>query len=165
MFQFSLARPSVELVLWCIDDRTLALALLQSQLDTVPAQPRQGLNHLPIDLRHLLETRIDPGASAWVVGVFEERTRGVLNVLPLVKRDGMGWLASLRGLAGWVQVQEQVRTGASLHFQDEAAASRQEERLRKLEGANPELKLAREGSWLILQYQTNLEAVLRTLAR
>ncbi len=165
LFRFSWPRPSLQAVVWCIDDRTLALALVPSNLETMPAQPHSGLKHLPAELRGLLEERIDPGASVWVVGVFEERTRNLLRAVPLLERDGLGWLGSLRGLAGWAQVQEQVRTGVALHFPDEAAARKREESWQGREEGGQDLKIVRDGSWLTLQYRTRLEAVLRALGQ
>lgn len=163
LYRLSLPRPALQAVVWCIDERTLALALIPANLDTIPLVPHEGLKHLSADLRELLEQRLDPGASAWVAGVFEERTQKLLGSLPLLKRDGLEWLGTLRGLAGWIQVQDQVRTGVTLHFPDEPAARKQEERLQR--GADPGLKLARDGSWLTLQYRTTVEAVLRAMAK
>ncbi len=168
LYRFTLPRTEVRAFLWCIDEQTLALTVLSSSfLEVVPSQPRQGLKHLSNDLRTLLEMRVDPGASAWVAGVFDERAPlPFKNFLPLLNRDGLKWLGTLRGLAGWVVVQESIQAGAALHFPDEAAARKREEALQgKGEDPQSQLKMARDGSWLTLQYRTTPETVLRALAR
>lgn len=166
VYQFPLANTSYRLVVWCIDDRTLALALFLSHLETMPAKPREGLTHLAPGLPTILEKQIDSGASVWAAGVFDDKTRAQLKDLPLLKGDSLNWLGTLRGLGAWVQVQEQVRMGVALHLSDDAAARKQEQAWQpRPEEVNPALKTARDGSWLLLQYRTTLEEVLGALRK
>jgi len=160
-------------VVWCIDDRTLALALIPSHLDSVPTEPRTGLAHLPDGVRGTLQERVESGALLWVVGAVEERTRAWLDTLGVqlkqenLERSGVpDTFKSLRTFAAWVQLQQPVRVGAVFESKDDAAAKKIEAIFhRPGEEANPNLHMVRDKEWVTLQYKTDLETVLRTMGR
>jgi len=165
LYRFSLPNGSLQPVIWFIDDRTLALGLLPSHLDTIPAQPRQGLEHLPPDLRELLRERVEP-APVWCAGVVEERARGLLaTLLPRLPKEELERWTALRAFTAWVQVREQVQVGAALHCRDEQAA---EQLVQAMSGPGPRAgspwKAFRDSTWVTLQWKGELETFLNGLS-
>jgi hypothetical protein len=173
LYRFTLENPALPAVVWCIDDRTLALALIPSHLDSVPMEPRAGLAHLPNGVRDTLRQLVESGALLWVVGGVEERTRSWLDTLALQlkkadleRSDVLDAFKSLRTIAAWVQLQRPVRVGAVFESKDDPAAKKIEAIFRRPgEEANPNPHVVREKEWVTLQYKTDLETVLKAMER
>jgi hypothetical protein len=165
LYRFALPNGSLQPVIWFIDNRTLALGLIPSHLDTIPARPRAGLNHLPPDLRELLKERLEP-APVWCAGVVEDRARGLAaTLLPRLPKEERERWSALRAFAAWVQVQQEVRVGAALYFQDEQAA---EQVMQTIFGpgarAGTAWKAFRDNTWVTLQWKGELATFLNGLA-
>lgn len=167
LYQFSLDDPAVQILVWCIDGRTLAMALIPSHLEEVPTEPRTGLDHLPERLRTTLKERVESGALLWVAGTIDDRTRTLLDTLtPQVKKENGEVISALQTFAAWVQVRQPVRVGAALQGRDDAGARMIEAVFNKPAGAaNSQLKVARDETWITVQYSTDLESVLKALRK
>jgi hypothetical protein len=128
LYKFQLENPALPMVVWCIDGRTLALALIESHLDAVPTDPRSGLDHLPEAVRTTLQKRVESGSLLWVVGAVEERTREWLDTLaPQVKRANGKLFTAVRTFAAWVQPEATVRVGAVFQCADDVTAQKIED--------------------------------------
>jgi hypothetical protein len=167
LYQFNLDNPAVQILVWCIDGRTLAMALIPSHLEEVPAEPRTGLDHLQDRLRTTLKERVESGALLWIAGAIDDRTRTLLETLaPQVKKENGNVIAAVQTFAAWVKVGQAVRVGAAFQGRDDAAARMIEEIFDKPAGAgNPQLKVARDDTWVTVQYNTDLESVLKALRK
>jgi hypothetical protein len=166
LYQFALPNLSFKPVVWFLDDRTLALGLIPSHLEAVPAEPRAGLAQLAPELRELLKERVEQ-APVWAAGLVEEQARGLVGSLfPRLPRKEQERWTNLRSFAAWAQLQKQVRVGAALHCRDEQAA---EGLAKSLTAPGPEgespVKAFPDGSWVTLQWKGDLDSFLKDLAR
>lgn len=142
------------LALWLADERTLVLGLF-SRLETVPAQPREQLDHLPEEVRTLVEQRLDAESPAWAVGHARDWKKTWLPALlgSMKEVPGLTRLGDVTSFALWLPSERPVRLKAAFRCKDEAAARRlTDEELAPRRKQQPDrLQFSREGPWVHLQ--------------
>jgi hypothetical protein len=148
-----------------LDSRTVAVGVFPGSLDTVSPRPHTGIDHLPDDVRLLLQERMKPGGPLWAVATLGEGDRErVAQLLGETRKDLRAALTQVRALGAWLELEPALRAYAVLQAKDEAGA----ESLTKLlpnSADHPNLKTNRQGTWLTLQLTTDLDAVRRGLRR
>ena len=141
--------------LWFADERTLVLGLLPKHLESVPDRPAAGLERLPAEVRSLLETRLEAGGPAWVVGHSADwRQTGAALLLGQLGDKDVDLLGHVRDFALQLEAQgSSPRLLASVQCDDAEAARALETRLEEARRPNHggDLKTAREGAWLTVQ--------------
>jgi hypothetical protein len=154
LYRFNLPDLGLPAVIWCVDEYTLALALVPSHLDAVPDHPVEGLGALAEDVGPLIEQRVEPGAVLWLAGTFDDQMRKLIKVLaPHLQQATRERVLSVKSFAGWVQVQETLRAVAVLQMRDDKPAESLAEVVHA--AAQPGLKASRDGAWVTIQYKTD----------
>ncbi len=100
LYKFKQRDGGLAPILWCADDRTLVFGLLARQIEAVPAMPAAGLERLPVEVRTLLENRLQTPGPAWVVGYAADWRKTAAAVLfPEKAAALLGQIHSLRRTA------------------------------------------------------------------
>ena len=150
-------------VLWFADDRTLMFALLAKHLEAVPAKPAAGLERMPVEVRALLENRLQSAGPAWLVG-YDADWRKTAAAL-LFPAKGADLLSAVHGFAVQLQAEQPTTLLAALQCDNADAVPTLEKRLLALKPAGADWKAASEGPWLTLQLRGDPLTWLNDLAK
>src|SRR5215470_6206914 len=117
------------MTLWLPDDRTVVLTLANEELEGVPEQPAEGIEHLSAEVRLLIEKRLSPGMVLWAAGHAEDWKKTWLPVLLAGFKDVpvLPRLAQVKGFALGVLADQPARLQGAFECRDEPAARRIEE--------------------------------------
>jgi hypothetical protein len=147
------------------DKHTIVLGVVDGQLDTVPALPRTGSDHLPEEVRTALQKRLPPAGPFWAVGAADDWSKTSLSMtFARLKKEDCDRLERVCAFAVGLDLGEKIRVNAALKGKDEAAAEALEKFFTGL-GQGVDLTMVRDGQWLTLQLTTDLNAVGRALRK
>jgi hypothetical protein len=164
VFRFSVPGLPLPFAMSCPDNRTAVVALLDTQLEAVPATPVADLAKLRPELRTVLRERREPGSLLWVAGHVENWNKTALRkVIDKMPKEDRERLTQVRTFGVWVQLEGGVTVKASFHCQDAAKARALDDRFRAPERAKLNLKTAADGPWVSVQFRTDLAAVQHAL--
>jgi hypothetical protein len=159
---FEIKGAKLRPVLWCADERTLVFGLFAPQFEHVPNTPREGISHLPGEVRSILDERVRSGGPVWLAGHVADWDKVEWTGLLDLKKDDLKRLSSVRTFAAWLLLEDKVQVSAECQCRDADAA-------RALETwFADEFKgwtSAREGEWLSLQWKTDLDGLRQALRR
>lgn len=190
--RFSIPNSAFSLVLWEASKNTLVIGLSPDDLDEVPTLPRQGLEHVPAEIRNLFKDRMASPAHAWAAADVADWSMLQL-LLPLLNKaiPGPGptigeedWklLRHVRTFGAWVELGEGIQANEVIRANDEEGAQLLEKHLTlpnrdaKLPGASPDgetlarelvqsWKVERQGSWIKVQTAARPDTVQKVLPR
>ncbi|HWG41214.1 MAG TPA: hypothetical protein VN688_00400 [Gemmataceae bacterium] len=166
LYAFHPQRDGIKLHVWFADERTFVLALLPQQLESLPAQPVEDLRQLSGEIRTVLKERREPMSPAWVVGHSRDWTKtSVVNYLSGLKKKDLERLSTLRTFGIWLVPDKSLTVKGVFECKDEAAARGWDDYFHTLRREDASLKTALEGSWLVLQYQTEPDFLSRFLKK
>jgi hypothetical protein len=164
IFRYSAPGGKLPLAMYCPDNHTVVIALLDAHLASVPATPVVGLAQFREEVRTVLRERREPGSQLWAAGHVENgNTMGLNRLLQKLPKEERDLLAQVRTFGVWVQFDGGVMVKASLHFQDAARARALDELLHAPERARLNLKTAVDGPWVSVQLRTDLAAIQHAL--
>jgi hypothetical protein len=146
----------------CLDNQTVAFALVPNQLKAIPASPRTNLGQLPREVRDVLQERVGPGGPLWIAGHSDDWSQTFLRAL--FKEPARVRLSKVRAFAAWVQLDDPVLVQAAFHCGSDPAAQDLQKYLNIPDaGADPDEKAFRADGWLTVQIRTTLDKVLSVL--
>ena len=115
------SKLSFDVMLWPAAANTLIVCMTRADLESIPAAPRAGADHLPTTLQSLLKERVDAGAQFWLVGhVAQWDSLGTLLSTFLTK-DALLTLAKVRSFAFSVQIDPGAKLRGAVAASDAAA--------------------------------------------
>jgi hypothetical protein len=164
--------------LWFADDKTLAVAWPSEDITQVPAKQRSGVEHLPRELRALLEQHLDPAGQKapvqlWAAGHIDSWDELAFRpILVWFLKDTWPTLLGTRTLGVWATLSEDANLGGVCRCADEHAAETLCEFLQPneqgkglatlLSRSNPlaleltrSLKATRDGEWVKAEAKIN----------
>jgi hypothetical protein len=167
--------------LWFADDRTLAVVWPSDDITEIPATPRSGVEHLPHELRALLEEQLDPAATKapvqlWAAGHVDSWDElAVGPILAWFLRDSWTTLSSARTAGVWAHLDEDAKLVGLCHCANENSAEALRDFLQPTEKGkglasllaknNPlalevtkSLKATRDGEWVKAEAQVRTSA-------
>jgi hypothetical protein len=172
--------------LWFPDDRTVVVGLKNEDLDPVPAQPRDGIDHLPREQAGLIKDRLGAGTPLWITGQPENWKTQLALVGPFVKQLGRlpENLQKVKACGIWCQFNDGLTVNAAFECTDADAAGQLEKFFlgRGKEGnafslppPTPQLaplyqelgrnaKADRNESWLVMQTKASVETLRKAVA-
>jgi hypothetical protein len=174
-------------VLWFLDDHTVVVGLKNEDLESVPAKPHDGIDHLPPEVSTIVKERLGAGTPAWIVGRpenwgtqldllsnFWKQQAQVLDLLRQVRRFGV-WFHFTDGLtlnAAFECADAASAEGLEAHLTGHDEGEKKAFSLRppvpELESVYQELgksvKADRNGAWLALQARASAETLRKALA-
>jgi hypothetical protein len=163
-FRYSIPGQLVPLAMYCPDNRTAVVALLDTQLEAVPAAPVTDLAALRPELRMVLRERRELGSPFWVVGHVENWNKTPLHkALEKRPKEERQKLLQVRTVGAWVQLDDGVAVKVSFHCQDAAKARAVDEVLRAAGRPDFPLKTAVDGPWVSVQLRTDLATIQHVL--
>src|SRR5262249_51854022 len=146
-----------------LDARTLAVGVFPGSLDAVSPRPRTGINHLSDQLRYVLQERMKPGGPLWVAGtISDEDQKKLAQLLAEGKKEYRDVLTRLKTFGTWMEVEPDRRFYVVVEAKSGADAEALASLLPK-PADYPQLKTAREGAWLTLQFTIDLNSIWRAL--
>ncbi len=166
IFQYaaSWGKFSLPLTVYCPDNRTVVIAVLDPQMESVPATPVADLGQFREEIRTVLRERREPGSQFWVAGHVEDWDRTSLHaLLQKMAKEDRERLTQVRTFGVWVQLDDKAAVKASFHCQDAARARALDELFHAPQRAKLDLKTAVDGPWVNLQLRTDLAAVQHAL--
>jgi hypothetical protein len=138
LYEFRL--KNTQLILWPADERTLVVGgWPEGDLKDVPLKPRDGLDHLPADLRTLLTNNLDTAArqapaQLWVAAHADDLGKLPASVaLGFLLKDSWPVVKNVQSLAAWVQLGDDADIRAVAHCSDSAAAEALNDFLRPMQ--------------------------------
>jgi hypothetical protein len=173
--------------LWFLDDRTIVVGLKNEDLTQVPAQPREGIDHLRPGIAGIIKDRLGAGTPVWVAGL-PENWKTQLGLLgPFLKQLGRlpEFLQKVRTCGVWFQFNDGLTVNAAFECTDAVAAHTLELFLigQQMDSApsfslpapNPQLvplyyelgrnaKADRNEAWLVLQTKANADTLRKAVA-
>jgi hypothetical protein len=170
LYRFQMSTPPVRPTLWFADDYTMVFDLL-GQLESVPLEPRDGLDHLPA-VRDALKTRVDAGSLIWAVATvadWEKTTNAkwfqvVGTFGGLLGKERLDRLRSVHVLALGAQLEPEAKVQVDVRCQDPKAL--RVALLGPEDAALPKGVTAFvEDDWLTVQWKGNLDTALKALAK
>ncbi len=140
--------------LWLPDDHTLVLGLF-GNLEEVPEQPSEGIDHLHAEVRQLLEGRLVAGMTVWAVGHADDWKKTWLPVLLRTFKDVpvLARVEQLKSFALGIVPDRPLRLHGSFRCADEATAKKivAEELAPRAKQEPEQFKYSRAGAWLDVQ--------------
>ncbi len=156
----------VPLVLWCADERTLLVGLLERHLEAVPAKPRDDLGALVPELRPILRERMRPAGPVWAAGHARDwANTSAAFLLERLGKEDQARVRSVRTFGLWLQPGREVTVNAVFRCADAAAARALGEYSRSRWGKGTSLKAVADEDWLTLQLRTDAASAAKALAR
>ncbi len=164
IFRYSRPGQLVPFAMFCPDNRTAVVALLDSQLEAVPTTPVPDLGKLRPELRTVLRERRELGSLLWIAGHVEDWNKTALRkVLEKVPKEDRERLKQVRTFGVWLQLEGGVTVKAAFHCQDEAKARALDDLFRAPQRSKLNLKTAVDGPWASVQLRTDLATIQHTL--
>jgi hypothetical protein len=165
VYEFEMKQTSGNAALWFADDqKTLVVAWPSTEAKEIPLKPHSGVNHLPADVRSVLEEQLDPAArktpaQLWAVGHVDSwASMPTLLGLATVFREAWLPLSKIKTAAVWAHLSEDADLHAACRCGDSAGA----ETLRTL--LQPEEPDATKGLGALLPKKSLMAAdLIRTL--
>jgi hypothetical protein len=114
-YEFEMKQARSKAGLWFAEDqRTLVVVWPSTEMKEIPLKPRESLNHLPGQLRSVLEESVDPAtrqapAQVWAVGHTESWTMGATLAALVLKWPA---LADIRTVGAWAQLSQDAELHA-----------------------------------------------------
>jgi hypothetical protein len=143
-------------------------SLIPAALRDVPTEPRRDLGQLPRELRDVLPERVGSGGPVWVAGTADDwkKTWAAVFFTKLKPAD-RDRLNNVRTFAAWLQFERSATVRGVFDCRDEKDAVALQDYLRGLaKGDNADqLKTAVENGWLMVQWRTQTDALLRALEK
>jgi hypothetical protein len=166
LYVFRTARQDIQMNAWFADERTVVLSLFADQLEALPTQPVEDLQHLPQELRTVLKERREPVAPIWIAGHSSDWSKTTAGrFLNRMKKDQLGKLASIRTFGIWFVPENSLVVKGVFGCKDESGARNLESYFRSLRDKDATFKTALDGPWLSLQFQTDPDFLARLLKR
>jgi hypothetical protein len=123
LYRIKLEKSLVTPVVWFADDHTLVLGLSAKDLESVPATPRTGIDHLMPEIVSILKDRLNPGTPLWLVGRPQDWDKTVAWML-LERQAKAGQpvelLAQVQTFGVWFQFTQGLVLNAAFHGADDS---------------------------------------------
>ena len=115
-------------VLWFADDRTIVVGLKNEDLEPVPAQPRDGLDHLRSEIAGIIKDRLGAGTPIWIAGLPEtwKTQLGLMSGFLKQYSRLLDHLHEVRTVGVWFQFNDGLILNAAFECTNAAAAQKLE---------------------------------------
>jgi hypothetical protein len=167
LYRIRLSRLPVPLVVWFADEQTLVLGLDDSQVEAAPEKPRTDLSQLPDELQTTIRERHAAVAPLWLAAHAADWSKTLVRpILERLAQKSWPRLREVHTFALWINLDTGITADAVLHCPDARSAAELHEYLRPLLSSDPKkVRLAREGSWVLLQMPVDPAVVERLLEK
>jgi hypothetical protein len=166
LYAFRAPRWNVPLSVWFADERTMVLALVAAQLEALPNEPVADLEQFDAEIRTVLKERREAAAPLWLAGHSSDWSKTLAaRFLTRMKKEDWRKLSSLRTFGIWIVPEKTLSIKGVFACKDEAGTRQLDEYLRSLPGPEAQVKTARDGVWLLLQFQGGPDLLTRTIER
>jgi hypothetical protein len=163
LYTFESSELPFPLILWCADANTLVVELEDQEAEPDRLPPYADLDHLPSEIRDLLEKRMSPGGPVWLAAHSPNWSDApTVTLVEKLKKEDFSPLKKADTFAIWLQFLERPLLRAVAHCQTEEETRALEQYLK---GTKPPatLKTVREQHWLSVQYPLNLSDLRQAL--
>lgn len=156
----------ISAVLWLMDERTMLVALTPKELEAVPAEPKNGSEHLPVALQTSIQQRVARGATAWLAASSERWHESFVK--PWVQTQSGDKAAAsldlLRTVCVWLTLGDEVVLGMATECADDPAAGNLKSQLEDWSrGRWATAKYFQEGPWVSGQAKGRLDDIRQGL--
>ncbi len=166
LFEFRPLKRDIPVHAWFADERTVVLALIAEQLESLPNEPVAELRQFAPELRRVLRERRELVAPIWMAGHSPDWTKTLAAKLSIgLKKDDWGKLASLRTFGIWIVPDKSLAVKGIFSCKDEAGARVLDTYFRSLSVPDSNFKSALDDSWLTVQFQAGPGFLARALHR
>jgi hypothetical protein len=186
LYRIKADKSALTPIQWFADDHTIVIGLKNEDIEPVPAEPRDGIDHLRPEISAIIKERLGAGTPFWIAGrpenwgthlgllaQFAKQLGPILRVLQKVRTVGV-WFQFTDGLtlnAVFECADADAANGLELHLMGHdadnnsftiRAPNKQLEPLYQELGRS--MKADRNESWLTLQAKAKAETLRKALA-